>query len=195
MFLVPYITIKLIMEDMKCNEMEAYKIMIESGDVGDGLHPEDDEDEELQDILDTNMDAVRAAHDARVKREGKVGTEVRDDRPSLLFTAHEETGKDDHGKETLPPRFAKKIFLVVRRHSSASSQLHSTCTSRVQEETDSVMKKAPLSSEKKASIPTKKAPVSAGKKAPGPASTKKKAPVPKKATVPTRSSKRLNGSK
>ena len=111
------------MEDMKCDEREAYKIMLESGEVGEGLHPEDDEDKELQDILDRNMDAVRAAHDMRaagLKRKGQAGTEVRDRSPSLLFTSHEENGKDDHSKETRPPRFAKKIFLLVRRHSSAS---------------------------------------------------------------------------
>ena len=58
-FLVPYIAHKFIMEDMQCNEAEAYTIMLDSGQLGEEVHPEDDDDLELQTILDGNTDAVR----------------------------------------------------------------------------------------------------------------------------------------
>jgi hypothetical protein len=124
-FLVPYIAHKLIMADMECDEAKAYTIMTESAGVGEGLHPEDDEDGELQEILDSNSEAVvnafRAKETAVAKQQGnrKAGAQVRDQSP-LLIAAHKENGKGDHGEETRqPPRFAKKIFIVVRRHSSA----------------------------------------------------------------------------
>jgi hypothetical protein len=67
--LVPFIGHKLIAQDLGCDEKAAYKHMIASADVGDGLHPEDDSDEDLQNILDRNMQVVRTERRAREELE------------------------------------------------------------------------------------------------------------------------------
>ena len=122
-FLVPYVTHKLIAEDMHCDEAKAYKIMIDSGEVGEGLYPEDDEDPELQAILDSNSEAIINAQQSKeVAMQRTAGAQVRDRLPSSSITAHKGIGKDNHNETTrplAPPRFAKKIFIVVRCHSSA----------------------------------------------------------------------------
>jgi len=46
-FLVPYVAHHLIADDLKCSLSDAYKVMIDSSDTGESLHPEDDDDKEL----------------------------------------------------------------------------------------------------------------------------------------------------
>jgi hypothetical protein len=53
-FLVPFIVCHLIAQDLGCSTKEAHKVMIESGDVGERLQPQKDDDKELDDILMNN---------------------------------------------------------------------------------------------------------------------------------------------
>ena len=54
-FLVPYVAHQLIAEDLNCSLVDAYKVMIESGDAGEYLEPLADDDEELDRIQWRNV--------------------------------------------------------------------------------------------------------------------------------------------
>ncbi|KIK90690.1 hypothetical protein PAXRUDRAFT_151371 [Paxillus rubicundulus Ve08.2h10] len=58
-FLVPFIGAHLISQDLKCAPNVAFKEMLESADAGDTLHPAEDGDDDLEDIMKANMDARR----------------------------------------------------------------------------------------------------------------------------------------
>lgn len=61
--LIPYIACRLIAEDRKCNMEDAFKVMIASGDYGDGLQAIDDKDERFDDFL---MSIVRKDSNVKV---------------------------------------------------------------------------------------------------------------------------------
>jgi len=64
-FLIPYIACRLIQQDLGCTVQEAYNTMIESGDAGAILNPDDDDDEEL------DMIQYRSMRLAKTERERK----------------------------------------------------------------------------------------------------------------------------
>jgi hypothetical protein len=57
--LVPYVAHLLISEDLGCPPEDAYKTMLDSQQVGAMLHPELDDDSELEDIFEANNRAAR----------------------------------------------------------------------------------------------------------------------------------------
>jgi hypothetical protein len=61
-FLVPYVAHNLIAEDLRQSPKRAFDEMLESANAGESLHPELDDDEELEAILEAN---VRAASKGR----------------------------------------------------------------------------------------------------------------------------------
>lgn len=57
----PYVGHRLIAEDLGCSAEAAFQVMLKSSDVGVVLHPEEDHDQELEDIIDDNaLKAFRA---------------------------------------------------------------------------------------------------------------------------------------
>ncbi|KIJ08037.1 hypothetical protein PAXINDRAFT_18796 [Paxillus involutus ATCC 200175] len=65
-FLVPFIGAHLISQDLKCAPEVAFGEMLESVDAGDTLHPAEDGDEDLEDIMKANMDARRRERTAEI---------------------------------------------------------------------------------------------------------------------------------
>ena len=71
-FLVPYVAHHLIAQDMKCSLDAAYKTMVDSSSAGEALHPERDDDEELDEIYHDNVLAAkkeREKHADQMKRK------------------------------------------------------------------------------------------------------------------------------
>jgi len=54
-FLVPHIVTKLITEDFKTTVLNAHRYMISSSDAGELVHPESDDDTELDGIYRQNL--------------------------------------------------------------------------------------------------------------------------------------------
>lgn len=57
--LVPFVGTLLIADDVGCSAEEAYAIMRASGPTGGGLHPLEDNDDELEDIMERNAILAR----------------------------------------------------------------------------------------------------------------------------------------
>jgi hypothetical protein len=63
-FLVPYVAHNLIAEDLRQSPKRAFDKMLESSNAGESLHPEVDDDDELEGILEANIQAALNEHRA-----------------------------------------------------------------------------------------------------------------------------------
>ncbi|KAF9219823.1 hypothetical protein BS17DRAFT_854134 [Gyrodon lividus] len=77
-FLVPFIGAHLISQNLECAVEVAFKEMLESADAGDALHPAEDSDEDLENIMKTNMDVRRHEHTAEIAEQRQVEAESKE---------------------------------------------------------------------------------------------------------------------
>ena len=65
--LVPHVAMSLIAEDIGNTEEAGWHKMVESGDYGEAIFQDDEDDKELQQILDENVRACRSEKMAKEK--------------------------------------------------------------------------------------------------------------------------------